>query len=79
MSRASSSLTTSNIPSNLLFVTNPSIDRKRTSNYEPDAAASHNMTSSETTDNRRIYQDGAQHNEFIKSVFHGGQTFNYGA
>jgi len=27
----------------------------------------------------QIYQDGAKHNEFIKPVLHGGQTFNYGA
>jgi len=47
-------------------------------NRQADTAASHNVISSENTEKLQINQD-VKHNEFIKSVFHGGQTFNYGA
>jgi len=52
--------------------------RSRPRNDQADTA-SHNVTISENTKKLRIYQDGAKHNEFKKPVFHGGQTFNYGA
>jgi len=53
--------------------------RLRPCNDQAPTAASHNVTSSENTEKFRIYQDDAKHNEFIKPVLHGGQTFNYGA
>jgi len=53
--------------------------RLRPRNDQADSAASHNVISSENTEKLQNYQDGAKHNEFIKPVFHGGQTFNYGA
>ena len=53
--------------------------RLRPRNDQADTAASSNVISSENKEKLQIYQDGAKHYEFIKPVFHGGQTFNYGA
>ena len=53
--------------------------RSRPRNDQADTATSRNVISSENTEKRQIYQGDAKHNEFIKPVLHGGQTFNFGA